>query len=194
MKTHPTFSVMNHRYLLARVLLVVLLPASQVSGAATAPGNADEKAARQGMQTARPGKAGMVQGSMRTSKTSLDIRVDYRFDTPAAGSTTEVRLKVSGVETGRPLTVEVAPGTGLRTVRSMPGGMAMQSVASAEHTLSVAPDGDGLHYIHVFLRAGNMSEALAIAMPVGKNASPAKAVEPRTLPDGRRIKSLPSQP
>jgi hypothetical protein len=202
MKTNPLpllpcpVRATNHsRHLPALALLVALLPGWQIAEAATVAAGADSKPAGSSAAITQPEKNGLVKGSIRTSKTSLDVQIDYSFDTPVAGSTTEVRLKVTGVEPGRPLAIDVAPGTGLRTVRGMSGGGAvMQSAQSADHTMLVAPDGDGLHYIHVFLRAGNMTEALAIAVPVGKNPAPAKAVEPRTLPDGRRIKSIPSQP
>jgi hypothetical protein len=139
-------------------------------------------------------KAGLVTGALRTSKTTLDLRIDYSFEAPSAGSTSEVRLKVAGNEAGRQLTIAVTPGAGLLMVRGLPGDTALQSAPSGEHTLSIAPTGDGLHYLNVFLRAGNQSEALAIAVPVGKNPVAAKAVEPRTLPDGRRVIAIPSRP
>ena len=136
---------------------------------------------------------GTTNGTLRTSKTSLGLRIDYAFDTPATGSTTEVRLKVEGNEAGRPLSIEVVPGTGLQMARGLPGNIAMQSVPSAEHVVAITPTGDGLHYIHVFLRSGGMTEALAIAVPTGKAQSLPKPVATKTMPDGRRVKSIPAQ-
>ena len=138
-------------------------------------------------------RSGTTTGTLRTSKTSLGLRIDYAFDTPATGSTTEVRLKVQGNEAGRPLTIEVVPGTGLQMARGLPGNIAMQSVPSAEHVVSITPTTDGLHYIHVFLRSGGMTEALAIALPTGKSQSLPKPVASKTMPDGRRVKSIPAQ-
>ena len=138
-------------------------------------------------------RSGTTTGTLRTSKTSLGLRIDYAFDTPATGSTTEVRLKVQGNEAGRPLTIEVVPGTGLQMARGLPGNIAMQSVPSAEHVVSITPTTDGLHYIHVFLRSGGMTEALAIALPTGKSQSLPKPVATKTMPDGRRVKSIPAQ-
>ena len=132
-------------------------------------------------------------GTLRTSKTSLGLRVDYAFDTPATGSTTEVRLKVDGNEAGRPLSIEVVPGAGLQMARGLPGNIAVQSVPSAEHVMAITPTTDGLHYIHVFLRSGDMTEALAIAVPTGKTQSLPKPVATKTMPDGRRVKSIPAQ-
>ncbi len=138
-------------------------------------------------------RSGTTTGTLRTSKTSLGLRIDYAFDTPATGSTTEVRLKVQGNEAGRPLTIEVVPGTGLQMARGLPGNIAMQSVPSAEHVVAITPTTDGLHYIHVFLRSGGMTEALAIALPTGKSQSLPKPVASKTMPDGRRVKSIPAQ-
>ena len=136
---------------------------------------------------------GITTGTLRTSKTSLGLRIDYAFDTLATGSTTEVRLKVEGNEAGRTLSIEVVPGTGLQMARGLPGNIAMQSVPSAEHVVAITPTGDGLHYIHVFLRSGGMTEALAIAVPTGKEQSLPKPVASKTTPDGRRVKSIPAQ-
>ena len=136
---------------------------------------------------------GSTTGTLRTSKTSLGLRIDYAFDTPATGSTTEVRLKVEGNEAGRPLSIEVVPGTGLQMARGLPGNIAMQSVPSAEHVVAITPTGDGLHYIHIFLRSGGMTEALAIAVPTGKAQSLPNPVATKTMPDGRRVKSVPAQ-
>ena len=136
---------------------------------------------------------GITIGTLRTSKTSLGLRIDYAFDTLATGSTTEVRLKVEGNEAGRTLSIEVVPGTGLQMARGLPGNIAMQSVPSAEHVVAITPTGDGLHYIHVFLRSGGMTEALAIAVPTGKEQSLPKPVASKTTPDGRRVKSIPAQ-
>ena len=136
---------------------------------------------------------GTTTGTLRTSKTTLGLRIDYAFDTPATGSTTEVRLKVEGNEAGRPLSIEVVPGTGLQMARGMPGNITIQSVASAEHVIAITPTADGLHYIHVFLRSGGMTEALAIAVPTGKTEGLPKSVASKTMPDGRRVKSIPAQ-
>ena len=136
---------------------------------------------------------GITTGTLRTSKTSLGLRIDYAFDTLATGSTTEVRLKVEGNEAGRTLSIEVVPGTGLQMARGLPGNIAMQSVPSAEHVVAITPTGDGLHYIHIFLRSGGMTEALAIAVPTGKEQSLPKPVASKTTPDGRRVKSIPAQ-
>ena len=137
--------------------------------------------------------SGITTGTLRTSKTSLGLRIDYAFDTPATGTTTEVRLKVEGNEAGRPLSIEVVPGTGLQMARGLPGNIALQSVPSAEHVVAITPTADGLHYIHVFLRSGGMTEALAIAVPTGKAQSLPNPVATKTMPDGRRVKSIPAQ-
>ena len=154
---------------------------------------ASKRAPPAGVAASSASSRGRTTGTLRTLKTSLGLRIDYAFDTPATGSTTEVRLKVDGNEAGRPLSIEVVPGTGLQMARGLPGNIAMQSVPSAEHVMAITPTSDGLHYIHVFLRSGGMTEALAIAVPTGKTQSLPKSVTGKTMPDGRRVKSIPAQ-
>ena len=186
--------------LLSSILLTGLMLAAPLASADSANPN---RAADPAGKSVRPATAksstgssastGTTTGTLRTSKTSLGLRIDYAVDTPATGNTTEVRLKVEGNEAGRPLSIEVVPGTGLKMARGMPGNIAVQSVPSAEHLMSITPTADGLHYIHIFLRSGDMSEALAIAVPTGKTPSLPNAVATKTMPDGRRVKSIPAQ-
>jgi hypothetical protein len=187
---------MKNHALISSLLLTAVLLAPAVASADSAaytpvknklPSNAAKPAASSGVSNSDSLKPGTTNGTLRTSKTSLGLRVDYAFDAPATGRTTEVRLKVEGNPAGRPLSIEVVPGTGLQMARGLPGNIATQSAASAEHVMAVTPTTDGLHYIHIFLRSGDMSEALAIAVPTGKTQSLIQA-------DGRRVKSIPAQP
>jgi hypothetical protein len=195
---------MKNRTLISSLVLTGVLLASAIASADSAadtpaknkvPPNAAESAASAGIMSSSSNgmKPGTTRGTMRTSKTSLGLRVDYAFDTPATGRTTEVRLKVEGNEAGRALSIEVVPGTGLQMARGMPGNIATQSAASADHVMAVTPTTDGLHYIHIFLRSGDMAEALAIAVPTGKTQALAPSVATKTQADGRRVKSIPAQ-
>ena len=205
---------MTTAVLISSILLTGLVLASPIASADSAKHNSADRNSVAELASKRAPPAGVVKssvpstvtsaassasssgtttGTLRTSKTSLGLRIDYAFDTPATGSTTEVRLKVEGNEAGRPLTIEVVPGTGLQMTRGLPGNIAVQSVPSAEHVMAITPTTDGLHYIHVFLRSGGMTEALAIAVPTGKAQSLPKPVATKTMPDGRRVKSIPAQ-
>ena len=193
---------MTTSVLLSSILLTSLVLAPSIASADSASPNRAADPANKSVPLAGSAKSsvgssgtttGITTGTLRTSKTSLGLRIDYAFDTPATGSTTEVRLKVEGNEAGRPLSIEVVPGTGLQMARGLPGNIAMQSVPSAEHVMAITPTADGLHYIHVFLRSGGMTEALAIAVPTGKAQSLPKSVASKTMPDGRRVKSIPAQ-
>ena len=200
---------MKTSVLLSSILLTSLVLASSIASADSANHNsaadpASKRAPPAGVvKSSAPSilksaassasSSGITTGTLRTSKTSLGLRIDYAFDTPATGNTTEVRLKVEGNEAGRPLSIEVVPGTGLQMARGLPGNIAMQSVPSAEHVVAITPTADGLHYIHIFLRSGGMTEALAIAVPTGKAQSLPKPVATKTMPDGRRVKSIPAQ-
>ena len=189
--------------LTSSILLTGLVLASSIASAdsanrggtiqSDAADPASKRAPPAGVAASSASSRGTTTGTLRTLKTSLGLRIDYAFDTPATGSTTEVRLKVDGNEAGRPLSIEVVPGTGLQMARGLPGNIAMQSVPSAEHVMAITPTSDGLHYIHVFLRSGGMTEALAIAVPTGKTQSLPKSVTGKTMPDGRRVKSIPAQ-
>ena len=188
---------MTTHVLLPSIVLAGLLLAPPIAGADTAADTTGKRASPAGaVKSGVPEGAtsgSTTTGTLRTSKTSLGLRVDYAFDAPVTGRTTEVRLKVEGNEAGRPLSIEVVPGTGLQMARGLPGNIAVQSVPSAEHVMAITPTTDGLHYIHVFLRSGNMSEALAIAVPTGKTQSLPKPVATKTMPDGRRVKAIPAQ-
>ena len=138
-------------------------------------------------------KAKAIKGALRTSKTSMGARVDYVVEAPAAGQTTSVRLKIEGREIGRPLSIEVAASNGLQLVRGLPGGRAEQTDVAVEYILAINPPADGLYYLSVFFRSGDMTEAMAIAIPVGKAPVISKPVTPQTTPDGRRILSIPAQ-
>ena len=197
---------MKTSVLLSSILLTGLLLAPSIASADSASPNrvadpASKAAPLAGTAKSSAGSSGpgtgtttgTTTGTLRTSKTTLGLRIDYAFDTPATGSTTEVRLKVEGNEAGRPLSIEVVPGTGLQMARGLPGNIALQSVSSAEHVVAITPTADGLHYIHIFLRSGGMTEALAIAVPTGKAQSLPKPVATKTMPDGRRVKSIPAQ-
>ena len=189
--------------LIASILLTGLVLASPITSADSAnQKSADrndaadlggKRAPTASVAKSSASSSGFTTGTLRTSKTSLGLRIDYAFDTPVTGSTIEVRFKVEGNEAGRPLTIEVVPGTGLQMARGLPGNIAMQSVPSAEHVMAITPTTDGLHYIHIFLRSGGMTEALAIAVPTGKTQSLPKPVASKTMPDGRRVKSIPAQ-
>jgi hypothetical protein len=195
---------MTTHVLLSSILLAGVLLAPHITSADTAadpagkrmPSTSAAKSSAHDSAKAGPSNAsssGTTKGTLRTSKTSLGLRIDYAFDTPATGRTTEVRLKVEGNEAGRPLSIEVVPGTGLQMAHGLPGTIATQSASSAEHVMAITPTTDGLHYIHIFLRSGDVSEALAIAVPTGKTQGLAPSVTTKTLPDGRRVKSIPAQ-
>ncbi len=191
--------------LLSSILLTSLALASPIANADSADlSRADRNSAaelaskrvppaRVASAASASSSSGTTTGTLRTSKTSLGLRIDYAFDTPATGNTTEVRLKVDGNEAGRSLSIEVVPGTGLQMARGLPGNSTVQSVPLAEHVIAITPTADGLHYIHIFLRSGGMTEALAIAVYTGKAQSPPKPVASKTMPDGRRVKPIPAQ-
>lgn len=189
----PRLPAMKTRALIQPALVVAGLLLTPVLLWAEAPSDPSAKQAESRAKHTKKAKAARVHGVLRTAKTDMGVRVDYTMDTPSAGQTTEVRLKIEGNEAGRPLSIELVAGDGLRLARGLPGGSGVQTSAAATHVVAITPAADGLYYLHVFLRAGGMSEALAIAVPVGKAQALVKPVTPQTMPDGRSILSIPAQ-
>jgi hypothetical protein len=139
-------------------------------------------------------RAPIKRGVVSTAKTDLGLSIDYAWDALEVGSTAELRLTVAGNTTGRALSVEIRAGDGLKLATGLPGGRTVQTAASAEHRVAIVPLREGMHYLHLFVQAGDRSEALAIALPVGKNPVSGKAVSPQMMPDGRRVRAIPAQP
>ena len=138
-------------------------------------------------------QASSQRGQVRTSKTSMGARINYTLmNSLAVGSVTQVRLTVQTATPGQPLTVTLAADPALR-LESKSGVGPVQLDASAGYTLAVVPQREGLHYIHVYLRSGDMTEALAIPMQVGKTQTLSKPVDVKTMPDGQRVISIPAQ-
>ena len=133
------------------------------------------------------------RGQIRTSKTSMGAQISYTImNSLVVGSVTQVRLTVQTATPGQPLTVTLAADPALR-LEGQSGAGAIPLDASAGYTLAVVPQREGLHYIHVYLRSGDMTEALAIPMQVGKTQTLSKPVDVKTMPDGQRVISIPAQ-
>lgn len=187
---------MKHRQILSPFirpcLLACVLACLQSSPAFAGSGMASgQPAPAQQQVTQKPAKA--ITGLARTAKTSMGVRIRYTVDSPAVGSRSQVRLSVQRPSSGPPLTIELAPSGGLRLDNRLPGGHVVQTVPSADYVLDLEPTGEGLHYIHVYLRSGGMAEALAIPVQVGKTKKTVKPAEVKTMPDGQRVISLPAQ-
>ena len=174
-------------------LVPVCVLACMLSSPALAGGDmaAGQPAAAQQQVSGKPTEA--TTGLARTAKTSMGVRIRYAVDNPTVGGRSQVRLKVQRPASGQPLTIELAPSRGLRLDSNLPAGNAVQTASSTDYVLSLVPQSEGLHYIHVYLRSGEMAEALAIPVQVGKTKKNARAAEVKTMPDGQRVISIPAQ-
>ena len=133
------------------------------------------------------------RGQIRTSKSSMGAQISYTImNSLVVGSVTQVRLTVQTATPGQPLTVTLTADPALR-LEGQSGAGPVQLDGSAGYTLAVVPQREGLHYIHVYLRSGDMTEALAIPMQVGKTQTLSKPVDVKTMPDGQRVISIPAQ-
>lgn len=174
-------------------LIPVCVLACMLSSPALAGGGmaAGQPAAAQQQVAGKPAET--ATGLARTAKTSMGVRIRYAVDSPTVGGRSQVRLKVQRPASGQPLTIELAPSGGLRLDSNLPASNAVQTAASVDYVLSLVPQSEGLHYIHVYLRSGEMAEALAIPVQVGKTKKNTKAADIKTMPDGQRVISIPAQ-
>ena len=175
---------MKHITIISLLTLHSLLSAAQAS--ANPPRCKEAGAAACAAQASQ-------RGQIRTSKTSMGAKISYTImNSLAVGSVTQVRLTVQTATPGQPLTVTLAADPALR-LEGQVGAGPVPLDASAGYTLAVVPQREGLHYIHVYLRSGDMTEALAIPMQVGKTQTLSKPVDVKTMPDGQRVISIPAQ-
>lgn len=138
-------------------------------------------------------KRGKTQGMVRTQKTRMGVRIAYQVDAPSPGAASPVLLTVNRPEAGPALDIEFKADPALTLASGLPGDQIRQTQAQASYPLRVTPQGNGLHYLHVFLRQGDRAEALAIPVQVGKGSVVAKPSKAVTMPDGQRVISLPAQ-
>lgn len=175
---------MRHITIISLLALLSPLPAAQASAGPTRCKHAGAQCATQ---------ASSQRGQIRTAKTSMGAQINYTImNSLAVGSVTQVRLTVQTATPGQPLTVTLAADPALR-LEGQSGTGPLPLDTSAGYTLDVVPQREGLHYINVYLRSGDMTEALAIPMQVGKTQTLPKSVDVQTMPDGQRVKAIPAQ-
>jgi hypothetical protein len=153
--------------------------------------------ATQRTQVPGPHKVGTVpsvykRGMLKTTKTSMGVRVFYEFVGTGVDAAGLLTLKIMRLGGGEAATLELRPDAAI----SLPTGLpATQSPfnSGAEYVVKVKPTADGLHYINVFVQSGAVSEAMAIPVQIGKNANLSKTGNVSVMPDGQRVISVPAQ-
>lgn len=134
-------------------------------------------------------------GQGKTSKTRMGVRIRFDVEPAAVGRRSQVRLTVlrpAQPTADTPLTLALSADKALQLDRALPGSM-QQAGASANYLLGVVPQSEGLHYIHVHLRAGDGAESLSIPVQVGASKALSRPIMPKTMPDGQRVISIPAQ-
>jgi hypothetical protein len=131
------------------------------------------------------------RGMLRTTKTSMGVRVFYEFVGTGVDSAGLLTLKIMRLGGGDDATLELRPDAAI----SFTGLPATPSPfnSGAEYVVKVKPTADGLHYINVFVQSGNASEAMAIPVQIGRNAKLSKPGNVSVMPDGQRVISVPAQ-
>lgn len=180
---------MKHLQTLPQLLLACMLSSAALAADGMTSGKPCPPAKQQAAKKPTPASSGLA----RTSKTGMGVRISYVVERPAVGAPSQVRLTVRQATGGPPLTIEVSSDGALRLQNGLADGRALQTGPSADYALGIVPQSDGLHYIHVYLRSGDMAEALAIPVQVGNAKTLAKPVLPKIMPDGQRVISIPAQ-
>lgn len=132
------------------------------------------------------------RGMLKTTKTSMGIRVFYEFVGTGVDSAGLLTLKIMRLGGGEAATLELRPDAAISLPTGLPATPSPFNVG-AEYVVKVKPTADGLHYINVFLQSGTVTEAMAIPVQIGKNAKLSKTGNVSVMPDGQRVISVPAQ-
>lgn len=185
-------------------VLQVLFVATSTLLAHTGVSAADTAIAPKAMPTPAPKTSPAVKavpavykrGVMSTRKTSLGVRVFYEYVgvgvSDGVDSAGLLTLKIMRLGGGEAASLELRPDAAISLPTGLPQTRARFNPGD-EYVVKVKPTTDGLHYLNVFLQAGNTTEALAIPVQVGKNTNLSKTGNLSTMPDGKRVISVPAQ-
>lgn len=133
-------------------------------------------------------------GVLRTSSANMDIRMFYEFGSFGVDSAGMLTLKVMRVGSGESATIELVPDAAVTMVAGLPSKQASFNTGD-QYTIKIKPTTDGLHYINVFLKSGQSTEAMAIPVQIGKNANlnMSKTDSAKAMPNGRSVISIQAQ-
>ncbi len=132
------------------------------------------------------------RGMLRTTKTSIGVRVFYEFVGSGVDAAGLLTLKIMRLGGGEAATLELRPDAAISLPTGLPSTPSPFN-SGAEYVVKVKPTADGLHYINVFVQSGAMTEAMAIPVQIGKNANLSKPGNVSVMPDGQRVISVPAQ-
>lgn len=174
---------------------LMCLSVAACAGTAEAPKTTAAKpgAAATAHPPAAARKPTWVTGQVRSTKTRMGVGVRYAMTEPSVGSVGVLNLKLTRLGQGDPVSIELRPDPEIRMESGFPTGPVALN-AGDDYSITIRPESEGLHYIHVYLQSGQRAEAMAIPVQVGKGtAVMAKPGMLSTMPDGQRVMSLPAQ-
>lgn len=186
---------MKHALIFTRLIAsasLLCLSATAWSAAEGKPCPAKQSAAVPASAEPAARKTAWVTGQIRTAKTRMGVGMRYAMSEPSVGNPGVLNLKLTRLGNGAPVTVELRPDPELGMGSGAPVGPVAFN-AGDEYSINIRPDAEGLYYIHVYLQSGQMAEALAIPVQVGKTVRLSKTGTVSTMPDGQRVISMPAQ-
>ncbi len=136
--------------------------------------------------------ANYLKGTAKTSKTGMGVQLDYAFNSAAVDRFGLLHLTITRRCGGEDATIAIQPDAGLLLAEGLPSSPAPFN-PGASYTLKIKPTTDGLRYLNIFLKSGDMGEALAIPVQLGKDANLQKSGAVKTTPEGKRVISIPAQ-
>lgn len=171
---------------------LVCLSASAWSATETQPCPVKQTAAVPASTKPAARKTPWITGQIRSTKTRMGVGMRYAMTEQNVGNPGVLNLKLTRLGNGAPVTVELRPDPELGMGSGLPIGPVAFN-AGDEYSLNIRPGTEGLYYIHVYLQSGQMAEALAIPVQVGKTARLSTTGKVSTMPDGQRVISMPAQ-
>lgn len=133
-----------------------------------------------------------LKGTAKTSKTHMGVKLDYAFASASVDQAGLLQLTITRRGGGDQATITLEPDSGLLLFEGLPSSPAPFN-PGARYLVKVQPTVAGLRYLNVFLKSGTSSEALAIAVQLGKDANLQKTGVIQTMPNGQRVISVPAQ-
>jgi methionine-rich copper-binding protein CopC len=146
----------------------------------------------------RPKKNTVVQqipaqyqrGSMGMTSVTTNVQMIYEFVNSAVDADGLLTLKIARKGGGDAATLELRADAEISLPVGLPTPQAQFNEGDA-YVVKVKPAAQGLHYINVFLRSNQATEAKAIAVQIGNQAAAHYATEAPTVPGARRMISVP---
>lgn len=175
--------------LLALSCTVSVFASGDMTASPAEPVNTSTTKSRASKSAVKPRADGFTV--LPSKKGGSGVEVAYRIEsTPAVGTPLTIRITMSSHGNAD---ISLRAGEGLVLDPQQQQNLHSLAGQSAEHSVTVVPQAQGRHYLHLISSAHGRASASSIAIQVGKGevlSKPAGRVQ--TLPSGERIISVPA--